>query len=364
LRIAENSLATAALFKLHRADVPGGPGAAPTNTPDIAYPWYATDFDYNPFDYRQTGGYHAAGLEGSNSFKSKPYWSQPGGIYVVQFLDGSGCFLNSDSELSELPDGEPDPQLTTFLDSNTDVIISMNGHIDSSSDFQTTAFYYEEDPDNPGFFDDVPVTWDQSEDYFAYVDDRDHTEYQNGVAYSHFRPHKPLAVTDWSSNLKTRIPAGMGPGQIGNVFIYQLTDTAGAGMPGVWLQERFPGIVNGSGSAVPSNFLTNSDGGQWVTQRREYGNQWLTNGTMQDGVMNNPDMMFYNPQSPTLTLWHEYWAGTDKSARRIEDYPWRTIPGTTTKQWLGIAVGFFDMSFSTTAVTHNSGGRHSPTSPP
>jgi hypothetical protein len=156
----------------------------------------------------------------------------------------------------------------------------------------------------------------------------------------------------------------MGPGQIGNVFIYQLTDTAGAGMPGVWLQERFPGIVNGSGSAVPSNFLTNSDGGQWVTQRREYGNQWLTNGTMQDGVMNNPDMMFYNPQSPTLTLWHEYWAGTDKSARRIEDYPWRTIPGTTTKQWLGIAVGFFDMSFSTTAVTHNSGGRHSPTSPP
>lgn len=85
-----------------------------------------------------------------------------------------------------------------------------------------------------------------------------------------------------------------------------------------------------------------------------------------DGLFKDYDWMRYYPQSPPLTFLHEYWAASDKAARKLLDYAWRIIPETDppVKKYLGIFVGSFNMVFTDSTVTHDPGPRYSGDGPP
>lgn len=127
-------------------------------------------------------------------------------------------------------------------------------------------------------------------------------------------------------------------------------------------------MIENVASDLPSDFETNLENNfKWITQRRGYKDTESMTSTVDfDGLFNKTDKMAYWPQSPPLVFLHEYWAATDKAARKLTNYPWRIIPDTDppVKRYLGIFVGSFDMIFTDQTVTYNPGQRWSNDGPP
>lgn len=346
-------------FKHRREDL-----AATPETVNTAFPWYCMDFDYNPFDYRTAGGYKPYGLQRVNVFKAKPLWQQPSDISVQYMLDGVGTFLNPNTQLDVKPNNQPDAQKTKFLVPSVSALVAMNGELNSTDPFTLSAKFYDGFPTGPPYPN--PVATDQSGLFYELQDALDNKAWRKGADYAKFTPHRPVpTVVDVSHLLTTFTPP---EGKVGRAFLYLLRDSHTQGMPGVWVQERFIGDLEGFGSGVPADFATNLDTGiKWVTQRFGYQNlQQFIAAATEDGVFSEADVMFYYPQNPPLTLLHEFWAATDLAAETLASYPWRVVPNTNpvAKRYLGVFVGSFDMVFDRFTVTHNPGLRHSGDGPP
>lgn len=366
LLIDKKQVADEVVFIRHRRNS----GSTDPDTADTAYPWYCTDFDYNPFDYRGPAfnGYAPIGLQKCNVFSAKSLWSQPANISAKYQVNGVGTFLNPDMQL-ESYNGQLFPQLTTFLQPTVFALVGMNGEMDSTDPFDLSANYFDGFPSGPPYPN--PIATDESGFFYALQDELDNASYRHGEDYAKFKAHKPAPnLVNSSSILQVLYPP---PGNVGDAFIYSLNDSEGAGMPGIWVQERFIGFLQGYGAALPPDFDTAYDTGHlWITQRKGYfyGLQF-SQPTSEDGIFHDADVMYYPPQNPALTLLHEYWAGTNKAAERLllwptqpDAYWWRVIPGTSTKKFLGVFVGAFDMIFDLYGVSHQEGIRHSGEGPP
>ncbi|RMG24428.1 MAG: hypothetical protein D6724_06105 [Armatimonadetes bacterium] len=360
LRIVEKQRADeeGEAFIMHRAMVPDGAGGF-NDTVDASFPWYLTDFDYNPFHYRSSANYAPNGLQRVNVVEAKPLWPQPAGITVQYGVTGAGTFLNPDSELAEWSPGVPNPRQTTFLDGSKTAKVSMDGDLDSNQDIFLIGAYYLGVPSGQPPFN--PYAVDDSNSFYAYRDVRDNTPWRNGHLYTYLRPHKPASLHDYSNRLLPYYPP---PGAVGAAFIYQLQDSRQEGMPGVWIQERF--------CTDPEGLTTNDNGTYWITQRKgktanRFGEIMFSSPTDVDGVFDSWDNLFFDEGSVPITFeGQEYWTATNLSARKIADYPWRVVPGTDppVKKWLGIFVGAFDIVFTTETAQHPPRERCSPENPP
>gem|GEM_PF-3422389 len=346
-------------FIMHRAMVPNGAGGF-NDTVDASFPWYLTDFDYNPFHYRSSANYEPNGLQRVNVVEAKPLWTQPAGITVQYGVTGVGTFLNPDAELGESPPGVPNPRQTTFLDGSKTVKVAMDGDQDAEADVFLSAAYYVGVPSGQPPFS--PYAVDDSNIFYAYMDVKDSTPWRQGHLYTYLRPHKPASLHDYRNRLLPYYPP---PGAVGAAFIYQLQDSRQEGMPGVWIQERF--CVE-----PPGWFATNNNDTKWITRRKGFtdapdGQQIFGTPTDVDGVFNSWDDLFLDVTlAPRTITGHEYWAATNIAARKIADYPWRVIPGSNppVKKWLGIFVGAFDIVFTTETAQHPPRERCSPENPP
>jgi len=349
LKIENGVVAHAEAFDMHPVTVV--PGV------EWAWPWYCTDLNYNPFDYRSLASYAPSGLQKVNRFKSKAHWAQPVNVKLVQVQNfgGQGTFLNPNGDLQTLPGGAPNPQATKELDPTKNVLIAKDGDVDSEDLVTLDGVYVlVEDGTN------IPLTFDYSSEFMHFRDEVEGKLARRGVDYNKFQVHRPTSLTDQSHLTKPYEPPA---GKVGGMFVYQLNDQGAKGMPGVHIQERF--------ISVPADLDTNFDTGHvWTTYRKGKYTQppftdWFQGPLLLDGLMGNqPDEMFYDPRDPSLLLWHEYWSGTTAAAEVYANYPWRTIPGTTTKQYLGKWLQSYDMIFGSTSVTHNVGPRHSADGPP
>lgn len=283
------------------------PGFDPPR-PDKMYPWYCTDFDYNPFDHRDKKRFRPnEKTQPVNVFKARPEWTQPTEIKIWYSLSAPGVFLNPNNELSDL-EAEIDPRATKGLPSATWALIAAEPN--STNEFQVTATYdYSpaESLPNPPAAGDIT---DKSGDYYAH-----HNPNSNGIKYACFVTHRPASLTPLGDP-PNPFDFGGFPDYQARVDFLLLTDTLGQGMPGVWVQERWP-------EGVPSGFSVNVEGEHWWTRRA--GNIPASHSVFgnhdfgdygQHGVM-GPDWLYIlveywidpihgNP----FSLEHEYYAGT------------------------------------------------------
>jgi len=277
-------------------------------TPNAKFPWYCTDFDYNPFDHRDKKNFRPNDkTQPVNVFKARPLWTQPAEIKIWYSLSAPGVFLNPDNELSDL-DNQVDPRATRGLPSATWALIAAQPN--STSELQVIANYaYSpgETLPNPPPAGDIT---DKSGDYYAHLNPN-----TNGIKYACFVAHRPTSLTPLGD---PPIPFDFGdfPDYQARVDFLLLTDTLGQGMPGVWVQERWP-------EGVPSGFVVNTEDERWVTRRA--GNIPFTHSVFgshdfgdygQHGVM-GPDWLYIlveywnNPiHGNPFSLDHEYYAGT------------------------------------------------------
>ena len=369
LKIDIKQKADEKIFTKHYAYIEqGNPQTPPQEIVEGAYPWYITDFDYNPFHYRNSPIYTISGLQRVNVFKAKPLWQQPNNVTVKYAVNGTGTFVNQNLELEELSNGKPDPKNTWFLLPNREALITMNGDMDSTDEYFVYSMYFDGEPKEPPY--PLPVAVDDSGSFYHLQDQLNSTLYQKGFKYAYFKPHKPSnPMADQSNLLDDEQEPDPPTGMIGDWFIYQLQDTEGDGMPGVWISERFIGYLEDSegnviGNELPSDFQISYL--KTVTQRKGFNDWFLKSPPTFDGLFKDYDWMRYYPQSPPLTFLHEYWAATDKAARKLLDYAWRIIPETDPpiKKYLGIFVGSFNMVFTDSTVTHDPGPRYSSDGPP
>ncbi len=94
------------------------------------YPWYGTDFGYNPFLYRNNANFkESSDQQTLNRFFAKPLWSQPEGTKIFYNVDAPGVFLNQNPEIFHDEYGIKSPYATWGLPRNRDVLIS-NHEID------------------------------------------------------------------------------------------------------------------------------------------------------------------------------------------------------------------------------------------
>lgn len=281
-------------------------------TPNVFFPWYCTDLGYNPFNHRSVKSFRPNSLtQPVNVFQARPLWSQPDEIKIWYSLSAPGVFLNPDSELSDLY-GSIDPQQTRGLPRSKWALVACD--TGSQTEFQISAGYAywpgEEYP-NPPF--PAGIT-DDSNRYYAIL-----FPLTYGNKYANFTPHRPHTLTELGDPPNPFNFENFPDWQARVVFFW-LRDTGDGGMPGVWVQERWP-------SGVPPGFVVNPNGSPWITQRagnivwthpvfgtHDFGN-YLVHGVMQPDYLhllvsywNNP--IFGNP----LELQHEYHAGTSATA--------------------------------------------------
>lgn len=357
-------------FQKHRANdvVEEGDVESLVELTDEKHPWYATDFNYNPFHYRnQSGaGYTIGGLQLQNSWKAVPLWSQPSDARVQYHVTLPGTLLNADAELADAG-GVPNPRTSAFLQPATLAKVGMNGELDSPAEFGLSATYFLGEPSGTG--PHAPVAYDDSGKFYELQDEVAGKPWRDSIHYADFRVHRPTGPPEDLSSLLSSYTSQIPPGMIGLRKWFVLKDQFGLGMPGVWVQERFIGYLDGFGDELPAGFQTNLETGKkWITQQRPFPASFLASSpfTADDGGFNGTDDMWFWPQNPTLTLLHEYWAATDVCARKLADYPWRIVPGTQpqVKRYLGMWIASYDMVATTTTVTHTPGQRHSGDGPP
>lgn len=352
------------VFLMHRSGNSDNPAEADQDVNQ--YPWYCTDFDYNPFDYRAAalGGYTIAHQQRCNIFKAKPLWTQPEDVSIKWFVGGTGTFLNPNPQLESVG-GSANPQETKPLAPTVEQLITMNGELDSIEPFLLTASYFNGTPTGPPYTN--PITTDQTGSFYALQDELDNKLYRHGGDYAKFKPHKPKihGLRDQSELLGDNryIDDGL---TLGMQFLYALDDTEDNGMPGVWMQERFIGAHDG-GDAIPSWFITNFKSGvKWFTMRRN------NPAGSRDGVFSGVDQMsmdiWWLETGPFL-FYHEYWAATDDAQEDLVNYRWRFVPNTNPqiKRYLGMFIESFDMDFwefYDYGVEHFLGDRHSGDGPP
>lgn len=351
-------------FIKHRSP---NPDPADNSTKDKVFPWYCTDFDYNPFDYRMTDAieFTMPGLQRCNVFKAKPLWLQPEDVTIKWLVGGVGTFLNPNTQLEQIG-SSVNPQETKPLSPAIEEWITMNGELDSVDEFLLTANFYNGTPTGPPYPN--PVTTDQSGDFYKLQDELDNRSWRMGENYAKFKPHKPKihGLHDLSDLLSPSYRYINDGTYLGQRFLYSLDDTEDYGMPGVWVQERFIGFHDG-GDAIPSWFITDfKTGTKWQTRPLEY----LADS--RDGTFHEADTMSMAVEVIELfspLFYHEYWAATDKSAEDLAFYPWRYVPNTNNqvKKYLGIFLESYDMDFWIEflwGVEHNVGTRHSGDGPP
>ncbi len=294
-------------------------------TPDGAFPWYLDDFGYDPFYYRINMGYHPAGLQAANAFKAHAEWTQPASVKIRYQLTNKGVFVNPDPDLEVLGSGR-NPRLTKPIEGTKNALISWDGQTGNEGDTVLTGTYYYVAADGT----ETPLCDDQTPLYrtanpLSYEDEL----IQYPDKYCTFRSHRPNALSAYTDHVVTGPPA--------NHHLYQVLDMAGEGFPGVWVQERF-------WFYVPPDAWTNDQyplGYLWTTQRKGYANgvgSFVTAAYSVHGVFDTPDDLVYHDQ--LVLEGHEYFAATNKGARRENGvpYPVRLIPGTQTWVYVGMYI--------------------------
>lgn len=306
---------------------------------NLAYPWYCTDFGYNPFHYVEYKYRAKEGMQRPNIFAAKPLWQQPPGIKMMYELDKSGVFTNEYEDLEPLSTSV-NPQRTLKLSQSSEAFIACDGDQDSNDIISLTAYYCDElQPGEPG------VGEDQSGSFYGYQDIVENKTWRNGFSYAKFKPHRPVPIViDRTAYILGSVPQINNETHQGINLIYQVRDQYGTGMPGIQVQERF--VV-----ATPSGFWTNNRRHSWTTIRKSdetwtY-NDELTNPPI-DGNFNAFDTIFLRKDHMPATFpGHEYWAATDQHANGISYYPIRDIPNSNppANAYVGIFVGGFDIVF-------------------
>lgn len=356
LRIEDKYKADEAVFTLHPVSWKVDPeGKKPPQLEKQEYPWYGTDFDYDPFLYRGGGfgRWCRPGMQPANVFEAKPLWLQPPGTKVAFSVTEPGCLLNrNDAEL--LPG--PSRLGTRGLPCNAQGVgpYAYIGSCGGAGQRFTLTAQYMWDSDTSAIINQpfAPLATDSSNKYW----DKNSPELtENGKEYNTFLVHRPNEAKQWppgdpnSSAYQNNPDISIWPtpaGFSGGILLYQLKDNEGKGMPGVWVQERFQ-----YPEQVPEGVRTNASGNKWVTQRyaifsaqREWrhgplvlpiNHRLTTTWSKEIGVF-GPDYLFLpndlvpDPPAQFVLQGHEYWAGTDKATYDL-------VPETG--RYFGIFVG-------------------------
>lgn len=305
-------------FKLHRSS---------TGALDGAYPWYLFDFGYDPFGYRQLGStpYTPVNMQPCNRFKAWPEWVQPSSIKIQYKLTTKGVFLNQDADLAVLGSGR-DPRKTTLLEATAskNALVSWDGQTGNEDETVLSATYYYVAEDGTS----VQLEEDYTPFYrVAHPDGIEHPE-----KYCTFRSHRPTSMNEFTYG-------NCGPA--GPAHLYQVFDMGGAGISGVWVQERFWFYVD-------PHAYTNDQyplGFKWTTTNKEYRPPGYLALYGADGVFDSPDYLTFPLQDDLPG--HEYWAATNKGARRENQdqfgqyylYPERIVRGANQRDRSGWGFG-------------------------